>query len=137
MKKLLMVLAMIVSSTFAFAENESNNNPNPELPIQPAPEERFVPQGWFKAPIMVDCGPKKLVIDQLKGDYAETPLATGTIMVMWPNGAVMPGSMLIVSNPATKSWSMIAGLQDDIWCIVGHGAGLTPAQPSEKISIKY
>ena len=40
---------MIVSSTIAFAETESNNNPNPELPIQPAPEERFVPQGKLDA----------------------------------------------------------------------------------------
>lgn len=136
MKRLIAVfaLAFALLAGPAFAENqtEQNNTVPKEQEQQPN-----VPTTWFKVPIMVDCAPLPMIVEMVAKQYSEKPFVTGSQMVQWPNGRVIPAGMTFTANAESGTWTLTANFSDGIACVIANGANMAPFIDAEKTKIKY
>lgn len=129
MKKLIAVFALAVAMIAgpAFAEDQTEqNNTQPNVPTT-----------WFKVPVMVDCAPLPMIVEMVAKQYGEKPFVTGSQMIQWPNGSVIPAGMTFTVNTKTGTWTLTSNFSDGIACVVANGANMAPFIDSEKIKIKY
>jgi len=136
MKRLIAVFALAVALLAgpAFAENqtEQNNTVPKEQEQQPN-----VPTTWFKVPIMVDCAPLPMIVEMVAKQYSEKPFVTGSQMVQWPNGRVIPAGMTFTANAESGTWTLTANFSDGIACVIANGGNMAPFIDAEKTKIKY
>lgn len=129
MKKLIAVFALAVAIIAgpAFAEDQTEqNNTQPNVPTT-----------WFKVPIMVDCAPLPMIVEMVAKQYSEKPFVTGSQMIQWPNGRVIPAGMTFTANAESGTWTLTANFSDGIACVIANGANMAPFIDAEKTKIKY
>ena len=96
-----------------------------------------VPTTWFKVPVMVDCAPLPMIVEMVAKQYSEKPFVTGSQMVQWPNGRVIPAGMTFTANAESGTWTLTANFSDGIACVIANGGNMAPFIDAEKTKIKY
>jgi hypothetical protein len=72
------------------------------------------------------CGPTEQLKEQLKEQFEEIPVASGSIYLRTHAGMKM-GDLYIYVSPATTDYTLVATFEDDgISCILGTGEGFGP-----------
>tara|TARA_B100000925_G_C21841497_1_gene401716 strand:+ start:218 stop:628 length:411 start_codon:yes stop_codon:yes gene_type:complete len=136
MKRLIAVFALAVAFLAgpAFAEDQTEQNN-----IVPKQEQQqpSVPTTWFKVPIMVDCAPLPMIVEMVAKQYSEKPFVTGSQMIQWPNGRVIPAGMTFTANAESGTWTLTGNFSDGIACVIANGANMAPFIDAEKTKIKY
>lgn len=106
---------------------------------QPTPNEVPLENNVIRLPIMVDCGPKELIMPPITIKAMEQPFAVADTVFTTPTGQLLAGKGTIYVNADTKTWTLVVGFPDEASnvCYFLSGSNFGPASDySSKTKIK-
>lgn len=70
-------------------------------------QEQQIPDGVIRLPIVVDCGPKDVMLKSIISEYKEIPFAQMTVTFVAPSGQPLQGIGNVWVNAKTRTWSYV------------------------------